>query len=142
MSSRTESATLVPVTVQEDRARSIPASPRGWQRLVWIGPGFLWMVSATGSGELRFTPRIGALYEYVLIWALLAAVVLKWFREIGRFTVCRGATILDGFKQLAGPRTWAIWLILGPQALVTIATIAGLMWYSYWLQAKRSAQPR
>ena len=86
------------------------------------------MVSAAGSGELLFTPRVGALYGYALVWAMLAAVLLKWFinREIGRFAVCTGATVLDGFKQLPGPRNWAVWLILVPQLVVAVATIAGL----------------
>jgi hypothetical protein len=35
------------------------------------------MVSAAGSGELLFTPRVGSLYGYTLVWALLAAVALK-----------------------------------------------------------------
>lgn len=48
--------------------------PRGWARLGWLGPGFLWMVSAAGSGELLFTPRIGALHGYTLLWAMLIAV--------------------------------------------------------------------
>ena len=48
---------------------SIPQPPRGWGRLLWLGPGFLWMVSAAGSGELLFTPRVGALYGYALLWA-------------------------------------------------------------------------
>ena len=42
------------------------------------------MVSAAGSGELLFTPRVGSLYGYTLLWALLLAVTFKWFinREI------------------------------------------------------------
>src|SRR5687768_2631321 len=78
---------------------SIPDPPRGWDRLAWLGPGFLWMVSAAGSGELLFTPRIAALYGYSLLWALLAAVALKWFinREIGRFAVCTRKNVLEGF---------------------------------------------
>jgi Mn2+/Fe2+ NRAMP family transporter len=96
--------------------------------VAWLGPGFLWMVSAAGSGELLFTPRIGALYGYTLLWALLAAVALKWFinREIGRFSVCTGKSILEGFRTIPGPRDWALWLILVPQLLVATATIAGL----------------
>ena len=72
----------------------------------WLGPGFLWMVSAAGSGELLFTPRIGAQYGYALLWALLAAVALKWFinREIGRYAVTTGAPVLEGFATLPGPR--------------------------------------
>lgn len=106
----------------------VPEPPRGWRRLVWLGPGFLWMVSATGSGEMLFTPRVAAFYGYSLLWALLAAIALKWFinREVGRFSVCTGATILEGFKQLPGPKNWALWLILAPQLFVAVSTVAGL----------------
>lgn len=107
---------------------AVPSPPTGWARLAWLGPGFLWMVSATGSGELLFTPRIGSLYGYALLWALLAAVVLKWFinREVGRFTVCTGESIVEGLARMPGPANWALWLILIPQALVAVAVIAGL----------------
>ena len=106
----------------------IPAAPRGWARLTWLGPGFLWMVSAAGSGELLFTPRVGALHGYELLWAMLVAVTLKWFinREVGRFAVCTGQTLLQGFADLPGPRAWALWLILVPQAFVAVTAIAGL----------------
>jgi Mn2+/Fe2+ NRAMP family transporter len=102
--------------------------PRGWRRVAALGPGFLWMVSAAGSGELLFTPRVGALYGYTLLWAMVGAVVLKWFvnREIGRFAVCTGTGIVDGFAALPGPRCWAVWLILVPQTVVAVAAIAGL----------------
>ncbi|MBD2773712.1 Nramp family divalent metal transporter [Iningainema tapete] len=112
----------------EDSNQQIPQPPKGWQRFMWLGPSFLWMLSAAGSGELLFTPRIAALYGYSLLWALLAAVILKWFinREVGRFSVCTGATILEGFKQIPGPKNWAVWLILLPQVFVAISTVAGL----------------
>src|SRR5919108_3323990 len=102
------------------RTSRIREPPRGWERLRWLGPGFLWMISAAGSGELLFTPRVGALYGYALLWALLGAVLLKWFinREIGRYTVSTGETILAGFRRLPGPRAWAVWLILIPQLVV------------------------
>lgn len=110
-----------------DRQR-IPEPPTGWGRVVWLGPGFLWMVSAAGSGELLFTPRVGALYGYGLLWAMLAAVALKWSinREIGRFAVCTGRGLLEGFATLPGPGGWALWLVLVPQLLVAVASIAGL----------------
>jgi Mn2+/Fe2+ NRAMP family transporter len=104
------------------------APPRGWARLTWLGPGFLWMVSAAGSGELLFTPRVGAIHGYSLLWAMLIAIALKWFinREVGRFAVCTGHTLLQGFSTMPGPRGWAVWLILVPQALVAVTAIAGL----------------
>lgn len=111
-----------------DSEPRIPDAPKGWKRFLWLGPSFIWMLSAAGSGELLFTPRIAALYGYALLWALLAAVILKWFinGEVGRFTVCTGATILEGFKRLPGPKNWAIWLILVPQFAVAISTVAGM----------------
>lgn len=108
---------------------AVPKPPQGAQsRLRWLGPGFLWMVSAAGSGELLFSPRIGSLYGYSLLWALLAAVACKWFinREVGRYAVCTGVPILEGFKELPGPRNWALWLIVVPQVAVAISAIAGL----------------
>jgi Mn2+/Fe2+ NRAMP family transporter len=106
----------------------IPTPPSGKEKIRWLGPGFLWMVSAAGSGELLFTPRVGSLYGYALIWAMLAAVTLKWFinREIGRYTVCTGATVIDGFSKIPGPKNWPLFVILIPQLFVAVASIAGL----------------
>jgi Mn2+/Fe2+ NRAMP family transporter len=86
------------------------------------------MVAAAGSGELLFTPRVAAQYGYTLLWALLAAVALKWFinREVGRYAVCTGASIIDGFGRLPGPRSWAVWVILVPQLVVAADSVAGL----------------
>jgi Mn2+/Fe2+ NRAMP family transporter len=86
------------------------------------------MVSAAGSGELLFTPRVGALHGYTFLWAMLLAVALKWIinREVGRFAVCTGKTLLHGFSTLPGPRGWAVWLILVPQLFVAVTAIAGL----------------
>ncbi len=84
-------------------------------------------MSAAGSGEFLFTPRIGSLYGYTLVWAPVAAVTLMWFinREIGRYTVCTGRSLLQGFARLPGPSRWAVWLIIGSQIVVAVATIAG-----------------
>ena len=110
------------------RRRMTATAPRGWARLLWLGPGFLWMVSAAGSGELLFTPRVGSLHGYSLLWAMLVAIALKWFinREVGRFAVCSGLTLLQGFADVRGPRGWAVWLILVPQLFVAVTAIAGL----------------
>ena len=86
------------------------------------------MVSAAGSGELLFTPRVGAQYGYSLLWAMTAAIALKWIinREIGRFAVCSGRTLLDGFRGLPRGGRAAVWVILAPQALVAVSASAGL----------------
>ncbi len=123
---------MTPTTATTSDRRDVSSTPqqapKGWRRLLWLGPGFLWMVSAAGSGELLFTPRMGALYGYSLLWALITAVVFKWVinREVGRYTVATGETVLEGMRRIPGPNNWAIWLILLPQLVVAVATIAGL----------------
>ena len=114
--------------LKQKQTRQIPEAPSGWKRFLWLGPSFLWMLSAAGSGEVLFTPRIAALYGYSLLWALLAAVALKWFinREVGRYTVCTGKTFLRGCHDLPGLPNWAIWILLLPQIVVAVATIAGM----------------
>jgi Mn2+/Fe2+ NRAMP family transporter len=109
---------------------SIKASPSTWkEKLRWLGPGITWMAAgAGGAGELLFPPRVGSLYGYAFLWALLLAILLKWFvnREIGRYSVSTGRSLLDGYKKLPGPRNWAVWLIIVPQVFVAIGSIAGI----------------
>ncbi|OQP59069.1 manganese transporter [Niastella populi] len=61
------------------------------------------------------------------MWALLLAVAMKWFinREIGRYTVCTGAAFFRGLASLQNKR-WMLWLIIVPQLVVAVATVAGL----------------
>lgn len=103
-------------------------APSGKERLKWLGPAFIWMLSSAGSGELLFTPRVAAMYGYTLLWAMLLAIAMKWFinREIGRYTACTGATFLKGVEVAFGKRNWPLFLILVPQALVAVTTIVGL----------------
>jgi Mn2+/Fe2+ NRAMP family transporter len=122
----TPAASISPVAPPD----SIPPPPATWkEKLAWLGPGVTWMAAgAGGAGELLFPPRIGSLYGYAFVWALLAAIFLKWAinREVGRFSVCTGSPLLEGFQHIPGPSNWAIWLIVLPQLVVAAAAIAGL----------------
>lgn len=108
----------------------IPKPPSSLkEKIRWLGPGITWMAAgAGGAGELLFPPRVGSLYGYTFLWALLIAIFLKWFinKEIGRFAVCTGKPLLEGFKNLRGPRLWAVWLIIIPQVVVAVASISGI----------------
>jgi hypothetical protein len=55
----------------------IPPPPAGWQRISLLGPGFLWMVSAAGSGELL--ERTATFIGVGLAAAALAAAVSVGF---------------------------------------------------------------
>ena len=124
--SRTSDA---PSDSQANSQTEIPEPPHGWNRLKWLGPGLVWMAAgAGGAGELLFPPRIGSLYGYAFLWALVLAVFLKWFivRELGRTAVGTGEPLLEGMRRLPGPRNWAIWALLLPQLIVATAALAGL----------------
>lgn len=107
---------------------SVPASPRGWERLRWYGPGLLWMLSAVGTGSVLFSPRVGSVYGYELLWLLLLVTCFMWvmIREMARFTIVTGRTMLDGMSTLRGPKGWAIWVIFIPQLAAAAIGIAGL----------------
>lgn len=96
---------------------------------MWLGPGITWMAAgAGGAGELLFPPRVGSLYGYAFLWALLLAILLKWFinREIGRYAVSTGSSLLNGYQHFPRFGYAAIWIIIIPQLLVAVGSIAGI----------------
>ena len=107
---------------------STPKPPQHWKQLKWYGPGLMWMISSVGSGSVLFTPRVGSRYGYEYLWALFIVIFFMWMmiREVGRYTVVTGKTILDGYRDLPGPKNWAIWLIFLPQLIAAVVTIAGI----------------
>ena len=111
-----------------DRIR-LPPAPRGLEILAWMGPGIIWMTSAIATGELLFTPRIASLYGYSVLWVLVLAIALKAFiaREVGRYAVVTGGSLLLGFQDLPGPRNWGIWAMTLPQLVVAATTVVGMI---------------
>ncbi|WP_209538946.1 Nramp family divalent metal transporter [Billgrantia sulfidoxydans] len=106
----------------------VPDPPQGRKRLKWYGPGLLWMLSAVGTGSILFTPRVASAYEYQLLWILLVVVLFMWvmIREMARYSIVTGRTMLEGMHTLSGPRNWAVWVIFVPQLLAASIGIAGL----------------
>lgn len=106
----------------------VPVPPKGNQKWSWYGPGLLWMLSAVGTGSILFTPRVAAAYEYQLFWLLVLVVFFMWvmIREMARFSIVTGMTMLEGMHSLAGPKNWAVWAIFLPQLLAAAVGIAGL----------------
>lgn len=105
-----------------------PAAPKGRNKLQWYGPGLLWMLSAVGTGSILFTPRVASVYEYQLLWLLLLVVFFMWvmIREMARFSIVTGQSMLEGMYSLEGPKGWAVWLIFVPQLFAASVGIAGL----------------
>lgn len=108
--------------------QTVPEAPKSWSALRWYGPGLLWMLSAVGTGSILFTPRVAAAYEYQLLWLLLVIVFFMWImiREMARFSMVTGKTMLEGIYTLGGPKGWAVWFIFVPQLIAAAVGIAGL----------------
>lgn len=106
----------------------VPSPPQGRGRFKWYGPGLLWMLSAVGTGSILFTPRVASAYEYQLLWILLVVVLFMWvmIREMARYSIVSGHTMLEGMHSLGGPRDWAVWVIFVPQLFAAGIGIAGL----------------
>jgi Mn2+/Fe2+ NRAMP family transporter len=113
---------------QKQRRHTVKPVPMGWERFKWYGPALIWMVSSVGSGSILFTPRVGSRYGYTLLWAAFFVAFLTWviIREIGRYTVVSGRTILDGYSGLKGPKEWAVWLIFIPGIVSGVVVVAGI----------------
>ncbi len=79
----------------------IEQPPKGFQLLKVLGPGLVWSASAIGVSELVFATRSGALFGYLLLWAPIVSLVMKYaiFELVGRYTIATGENVLIAFAQ-------------------------------------------
>ncbi len=92
--------------------KQVEQPPKGWARLTWLGAAVLWALSSVGAGVIFYSPRIAARYGYSLLWAIVIVIFFTWLitREIGRYTIVSGKTIMEGYRDAPGPRNWPIWI--------------------------------
>jgi len=80
----------------------ISQPPKGFNLLKVLGPGLVWSASAIGVSELVFATRSGALFGYLLLWAPIVSLVMKYaiFELVGRYTIATGQNVLIAFAQV------------------------------------------
>ncbi len=110
----------------------VQEAPRGWRRLVALGPGIIWAASAVGVSELVFATRAGTLYGMALLWAPLLSLFIKYFMTeiVGAYTIATGENVVTAFSRVevkAGklrllPRGWILWLLW----VLFVFSIAGM----------------
>ena len=73
-----------------------------------LGPGVLFASTAIGVSHLVQSTKAGALFGFGLLWAVVAANVLKYpFFEFGsRYANATGTSIIEGYQKLS---KWALW---------------------------------
>lgn len=102
-----------PYVITEASAEEPPA--HWWQRLKFLGPGFILSASIVGSGELIMTTKLGAEAGFVCLWVVLISCLIKVAvqLEFGKHAIYSGETTFAAFNKLPGPKigrgNWTIW---------------------------------
>jgi manganese transport protein len=102
------------------------------QRLRFLGPGFILSASIVGSGELIATTTLGAQAGFVAFWVIIVSCLVKVAvqLEFGRHTILTGATAMQIFNELPGPRIgkgrWSVWLVF-LMMLLKVVQLGGML---------------
>jgi manganese transport protein len=104
-----------------------------FQRLKFLGPGFILSASIVGSGELIATTTLGAKAGFIAFWIIVASCLVKVAvqLEFGRHAILHGETAMQAFNRLPGPSIkkakWAVWsvFLLTTLKIVQIGGILG-----------------
>ena len=77
-----------------------------------LGPSFVLLGLALGSGELILWPYLTASYGLGLLWGGLLGITFQYFlnTEIIRYSLAWGESVFVGFRKLS--RFWPLWFIL------------------------------
>jgi len=93
-------------------------NPLRWLSI--FGPGAVIASLTIGAGELIFSARAGALFEYRILWFFLLALALKWILAYtaARQMVLTGRHPFAAWHELPGPKGWLplTFLLLGLMA--------------------------
>ncbi len=85
---------------------SLPSPPK---LIKAIGPSFILLGLALGSGELIMWPYLSANYGLGLIWGAFLGITFQFFLnlEIMRYSLVWGESVFVGFKRLSS--FWPLW---------------------------------
>ena len=97
----------------------------GWLRMARVfGPGAVIASVTVGTGETIFSPRLGAIFGYQVLWIILVAVIFKGVLVYtgARHLVLTGEHPMQAWARLPGPRAWF------PALLGSVAVISFPLW--------------
>lgn len=120
-----------PYLLTHDKVQEPPTSL--FQKLRYIGPGFILSASIVGSGELIATTIVGARAGFVLMWFIIFSCLVKVTvqLEFGKYAISSGQSTMAALNSLPGPRlgraNWTIWtwLILMIAKMMQVGGIVG-----------------
>ena len=113
--------------------QTIKEPPRSFfQKLKFLGPGFILSASIVGSGELIATTTLGARAGFAAFWIILISCLAKVAvqLEFGKHTILSGETAMQAFTKLPGPHigkgSWTVWMVL-VALFLKIVQIGGIL---------------
>jgi len=85
-----------------------------FEKLKFLGPGFILSASIVGSGELIATTVLGAEGGFITFWVILVSCLVKVAiqLEFGKNAIITGMPLMASFSLLPGPYHWAVWSTL------------------------------
>ncbi len=88
---------------------NLPVPPKLWKS---IGPSFILLGLALGSGELIMWPYLSSVWGMGLIWGAFLGITFQYIlnTEIMRYTLAKGESVFVGFSKLT--KWLPIWFIL------------------------------
>ncbi len=89
-----------------------PAARCGlWQRLMLVGPGFVYVLAVLGSGDIVTNSAAGAEHGYALIWVLGLTLVFRyvWVSLSAKYVLVTGESLLEGYARVG---KWVVWTLL------------------------------
>lgn len=77
--------------------------------LAYLGPGIITAALVFGPGSLTLTSKLGALYQYQMLWVIVISTILMLaFTSMGaRIGIATQNSLLETFRQKWG--NWAAW---------------------------------
>lgn len=93
---------------------------RFFDRIRYLGPGFILSASVVGSGELISTTTLGAKAGFITFWVIILSCLVKVALqlEFGKHTIRTGETVMMSLNKLPGWKfgrkkaNWSLWLWL------------------------------
>ena len=76
-----------------------------------MGPGFVYILTVLGAGDLVTNSAAGAGYGYALIWTVAVGMMLRfvWVNVSAKYVLVTGETLIQGYARVG---QWVVWLIL------------------------------
>ncbi len=76
-----------------------------------VGPGFVYVLTAMGAGDLVSNSAAGAGYGYALIWTIFPAVIFRfvWVNVSAKYVLVTQESLIQGYARVG---RWVIWILL------------------------------